>query len=104
MEIVIKVPEKIYKSIRDNEYCGIIDSEMYNAIANGIPLPKGHGRLIDADKFKKYLQESMADNAQLFKTQKYKALAEMVTKGICKDIDEAHVVVEADKEEQNNDE
>ena len=69
----------------------------YNA-ADLHPLPKGHGRLIDADKLKKYFQKSMADMSQLFKTQKYKDLAEIVTKGICKDLDEAPVVVEADKE------
>ena len=28
-------------------YCGIYDADLYKAIANGTPLPKGHGRLID---------------------------------------------------------
>lgn len=49
VELVIKIPEKVYKSISDNNYCGIINSDVYNAIANGTPLPKGHGRLIDGD-------------------------------------------------------
>lgn len=73
MQIVIDIPEKVYKSIQGNEYCGIIDSDMYNAIANGTPLPKGHGRLIDADKIKfEYLfqnnewiaTEALIDNQQ----------------------------------------
>ena len=49
MQIVIDIPEEVYNSIQDNDYCGISNSDMYNAIVNGIPLPKGHGRLIDAD-------------------------------------------------------
>jgi len=97
MEIVIRLTEDDYKKVQDGRAPVAV---MRNAIRNGIPLLKGHGRLIDADKSKKYFQESMADMTPLFKTQKYKALAEMVTKGICKDIDEAPVVVEADEEEK----
>lgn len=102
MQIVINIPDEVYEAINYAALYGRERNYGYLAIANGAVLPKGHGRLIDADKLKKYFQESMADMAPLFKTQKYKALAEMVTKGICKDIDEAPVVVEADNEEQNN--
>ena len=49
IELVIKIPEEIRKSIFDGVYCGIIDKRVFDAIKNGIPLPKGHGRLIDAD-------------------------------------------------------
>ena len=49
MQIVVDIPEEVYNSIQDNDYCGISNSDMYNAIVNGIPLPKGHGKLIDAD-------------------------------------------------------
>lgn len=48
MELLIKIPEKIYKAIQDNTYCGISNSDMYDAIRSGTPLPKGHGDLIDA--------------------------------------------------------
>jgi hypothetical protein len=37
MKIVIDIPEEVYKSIQDNDYCGILNSDMYNAIKNGIP-------------------------------------------------------------------
>lgn len=53
MQIVIDIPEKIYNDIRTKNEHGII----FNAVKNGTPLPKGHGRLIDADKLnrkKKY--------------------------------------------------
>lgn len=46
MRIVIDIPEDAYKSIQNNDYCGISNPDMYNAIKNGTQLPKGHGRLI----------------------------------------------------------
>ena len=54
IELVINLPEEIVTNIRD--YCGmsIADAKealpiILNAIHNGTPLPKGHGRLIDGD-------------------------------------------------------
>lgn len=46
MQIVIDIPEVFY------EYCKAQTdaTEIQLAIANGTSLPKGHGRLIDADK------------------------------------------------------
>jgi len=46
MLIVIDIPDRIYKR---QGYLNIIDSEILrNALKDGIPLPKEHGRLIDA--------------------------------------------------------
>ena len=56
IELVIKIPEEKLSLIKNKRYCGLYDSDLYKAIANGISLPKGHGRLIDADAFIK--QES----------------------------------------------
>ena len=50
VELVIKIPEEKLRIIKDKIYCGIYDAELYKAIENGIQLPKGHGRLVDADK------------------------------------------------------
>ena len=46
MKIVIEIPEEIYQTVKDETYCG----SLYEELKNGIPLPKGHGRLIDADE------------------------------------------------------
>lgn len=47
MQLVIEIPEGYYKAIKE------IPVEQSTGdmiiIQNGIPLPKGHGRLIDAD-------------------------------------------------------
>ena len=49
MQIVIKISEEKLNIIKNKMYCGIYDPDLYEAIANGTPLPKEHGRLIDAD-------------------------------------------------------
>lgn len=50
MEIVIDISEDNYKLIQDENCCGVLSYEIYNAIKNGTPLPKGHGRLKDFEK------------------------------------------------------
>lgn len=47
MEIVIKISERLWtKQLTADDYIEIV-----NAVANGTPLPKGHGRLKDIDAF-----------------------------------------------------
>ena len=48
IELVIKIPEEEYKNICLMSKDGI-GMALYDWIAHGTPLPKGHGRLIDAD-------------------------------------------------------
>lgn len=52
-EIVIRIPEKEYEVILNNNYVAVCACPhlLSEAIKNGTPLPKGHGRLIDADSF-----------------------------------------------------
>lgn len=54
IELVIKIPKEQYSLIMQSHRNGVerfIDKEaMMYAIKNGTPFPKGHGRLIDADK------------------------------------------------------
>ena len=64
IELVIKIPEWMYKSICEgieaSKRCGVvgIDPNIHEAIYNGTPLPKGHGRLIDADELKKIIEKN----------------------------------------------
>lgn len=54
IEVVIKMPKNTYRQIqalaRNNYFEHDICGNSMRRIANGIPLPKGHGSLIDADK------------------------------------------------------
>lgn len=47
MQIVIDIPKEMYENALNGYLCG--SEILVNAIKNGIALPKGHGRLIDAD-------------------------------------------------------
>lgn len=58
MQIVIEIPEESYEYICNGSETSIDESNVVMAVRNGTPLPKRHGRLIDADKLnrkKKYL-------------------------------------------------
>lgn len=58
MEIVIKIPKKTYNEIKERTIvtCGeIFAKNLIRRIRNGTPLPKNHGRLIDADWVKNTL-------------------------------------------------
>lgn len=52
MQIVIDISEEDYNIMRhnivvNNPLCPLSQEEMVSKVANGVPLPKGHGRLID---------------------------------------------------------
>lgn len=109
-QIVIDIDGKTYKAFmevisvnlgRSNQK-GIIE-KCLNAIKHGKVLPKGHGRLIDADEFKNYCQTGLENVKPLFKTQKYCKLAIDITQGIIADVDEMETIIEADKGDGGND-
>lgn len=53
MKLVIDLPEKLYNYIKSNNYDEHLDRRfdymIRFAVREGIPLPKGHGGLIDVD-------------------------------------------------------
>ena len=49
IQIVIEIPEDIYKSKDDEDYIRMCASDICEAFENGTVLPKGHGRLADID-------------------------------------------------------
>jgi len=64
MKIVIELPDKTYHMINAGYYDY---GDMNVIIQNGTQLPKGHGRLIDADAFIAMMED-------VSKRQKYKKL------------------------------
>lgn len=58
MKLVIDIPEEIYKASKNmaleigRGYGKMLTSNIYGAIATGIPLPKKHGDLVDRDKLR----------------------------------------------------
>lgn len=57
IELIIKIPKDLYGAYKGRPpMLGDAGMDMIaQSIANGTPLPKGHGRLIDADKAKEDL-------------------------------------------------
>ena len=49
MQIVIDIPEDVYEEIKSNDWDNLAVEGFCAAVKNGTLLPKGHGRLIDAD-------------------------------------------------------
>jgi len=50
IELIVKIPEEKYKWVKENNPKADKNS-FIGIIVHGTPLPKGHGRLIDADRF-----------------------------------------------------
>lgn len=76
MELIIKISEDSYKATCNGCMLPPDVENVVQGIKNGTPLPKGHGRLIDADAV---LEDPIGDTY--------------------KDIDIAETIIEADKAE-----
>lgn len=89
MRIVIDIPEETYNEVcwRGLSLCPRGKEELVKAIKKGTPLPKGHGRLIDADALDLENEVSMADD--------WKTAHEMAN---C--VKYAPTIIEADKESE----
>ena len=80
VEVVIRIPKRTYDRVSERGIIAFGDDAYYigHAIENGTVLPKGHGRLIDAD-----------------------AVLEEPYGNTYKDIDIAETIIEADEEVAN---
>lgn len=66
MQIVIDIPEEMYKNIQSENFwldSGLTLSNAYDFIKNGTPLPKGHGRIADVDEVIKCIKDVEGDDA-----------------------------------------
>ena len=88
MRIVIDIDDNLYTRLFDNgnEYVADMRRACV-AIRKGTPLPKGHGRLIDADALK--MNERVCGDRYLSKTSLFVAN---------KVIEQADTIIKADKE------
>lgn len=104
IELVIKIPEEAYENCIKHD---ALTSSIRKAIQKGTPLPKRHGRLIDADAFIAMLEDAS-------KRQKYKELliddcltVDDVFKAIIESLQneglakgDAPTIIDADKEDE----
>lgn len=85
MQIVIDIPEKEYERMKEKRMFGNVTT-WKDAICNGTPLPKGHGRLIDADALKLTQHDIHVESINY----RHRCIS-------VENIDEAPTIVEADK-------
>lgn len=88
IELVVKIPEEAYKLLKNEGVDWLGAEHILDAVANGIPLPKGHGRLIDEKEINTVINGVFMDN------EKYssRTFLEVITK-------QCLAIIEADKAE-----
>lgn len=93
MKLIIDIPEEQYNLIKLSDKSVFADASskecMLNSIKNGIPLPKGHGRLVDEN----YVIAELVYRKNL--------LADNVKCGQVTEIFNNAVVIDADMESNN---
>ena len=62
IELVIRISEEDFEIMKhniaiNNPLCPLSQEEMVSKVANGVPIPKGHGRLGDLDKLEKKMND-----------------------------------------------
>lgn len=104
IELVIKIDEELYKNIYSDAeimiYGGMRSSKtllatLLRSVRNGTSLPKGHGRLIDADAYRKELWEEIPNLDYDGSLESY---AEGVYSAIMS-LNDAQTIIETDKGE-----
>ena len=97
MKLVIDIDEKNYMSCQTSEYARkSIYFDLVHIIRRGTILPKGHGRLIDADVLIEQIKKSICIDCNSYNKVRCRACQyddEMA------DIDDALTIIEADKAE-----
>lgn len=96
MKVVIEIPDTAYEGVVNaDKASGNWDDSLLGilckGVVNGTPLPKGHGRLIDADELRNEYCESNCGQRRC-------------DKGGCTWIDSVKIaptIIEADKEQEN---
>lgn len=98
MEIVIDIPKKDYIYIAKKHCLPSCDERTlretcYEMIAKGVPLPKGHGRIMDVDKVIKKMEEreeQLKDDRSIWETAGVETALDMF----------GEIIIEADRSEE----
>lgn len=96
MEIVIKIPDKKYEALKmlETATIGLRLGVVEKAIINGTPLPKGHGRLIDAEALNERMKQRHYEKAD----EESYWVADIVATALNPNNGYAPTIIEADKE------
>ena len=94
MQIVIDIPDDFYERVQDNYRLGNGDVVQIpiGCIANGTPLPKGHGRLTDLDEIINFTYNTYGINSGKCITKDNEDIIDYI-------YNKAETIIEADKAE-----
>lgn len=95
MKLVVEIDEEVIMAVNHHYTPVENDIKIYDAIRNGTPLPKGHGRLIDADELKKDDEVTKWVSRDALRTGKN---LKMFSELFLKKIDDAPTVIEGEEE------
>lgn len=100
MQIVINISENTYKRIQALARDGYFDHDMcgnsMRRIANGTPLPKGHGRIGDLDKLEKEIDGGIKAGLMIEGYENYSNINDV--DDCLEYVKYAPTIIEADKE------
>lgn len=95
MKLIIDIPEEVYMDIKEEVRTKVNTFEhipfLHEIISVGTPLPKGHGRLIDADKIIHEMNEMKVQGETFTTAVNYVKIL------MC----EASTIIEADTESED---
>lgn len=100
IELVIKIPKDIYIKCHTSDYAKkSIYFDLIDIIRKGVQLPKGHGRLIDANELKKIYDERITYLYTLNKKDNPSRESKINATNWCiNTVDELPTIIKADKE------
>jgi len=110
MELVIKIAEVEYEHLTNKEKFNSLEkskqewliNKTLNCVINGTPLPKGHGRLIDADELKKIYDERISRLYALNKKDNPLRESKICATNWCNNtVNEAPTIIETDEESED---
>lgn len=101
IELIVKLSEAAFELLKTSGVDWLGAEHILSAVANGTPLPKGHGALKDTDKL---IKDNGLDKATKYgnetKEQIQFSYGTMMMYEIFDLIDGAETIVEADKEDK----
>lgn len=100
MQVVIDVPDKVYEMVMNTGTYGCYRFNSSKAIRDGVPLPKGHGDLVDRDAINSRFYDIWKELESYSNKPTYKHLLDKWS--MC--MDSASPIIEADTEESENNE
>jgi len=95
MQIVIDISEKMYEELKYLNVHGFTTA-VEEAVANGTPLPKGHGRLGDLDALKENMENGIRAGLLEEGYERYTNILDMDDCVEC--VEFADTIIEADTE------